>query len=196
MRVKYCARLSALLKPAACLACCIVLVAGCNAQKLDQLIVYGDGFAFSAKTPTGWVSDIDRAAGVGANVLFYRATETFENAAALIRIRLNDKVDESTAADLQYDMDGYKQRHPDIEFRNLEVSHPNYAVHAKLFTVPNRFYEYTVYLNPGQGIPHTFSVAMYKSDSEATAEEMAAFRDVVGSVVFLTAPEASETPAE
>lgn len=58
---------------------------------LDSLIVYGDGFAFGAKEPQGWVGDIQNSRKFGANILFYRKSEPIENAKALIRILVAKK---------------------------------------------------------------------------------------------------------
>jgi len=153
--------------------------------KLDRLVVYGDGFSFGVKEPSGWKGDTTKASEIGANIVFYRDGETYKNAVALIRVRVGKKVDEDTAADLAYDVNDYKKRSPGVRFGDIAASHPKYVVYPKLFFVPGKFYEYVAYLNPGPGIPKLFSVAMYKNTAEATPEELAAYREVLASVVLL-----------
>ena len=155
-------------------------------KKLDRLIVYGEGFAFGVKEPAGWKADTKNAATLDANILFYRPAETIDTAIALIKIRIGSKVDENTAGDLAADMDGYKSRYPGIQFRDLDVSHGKYRVFSKLFTVPDQFYEYVVYLNPGKQTTKLFSVSMNKEKLAATREELAAFSEIVGSVELLS----------
>jgi len=58
---------------------------------LDSLIVYGEGFAFGVKEPQGWVGDVQNSHKFGANIIFYRESETMENAKALIRILVAKK---------------------------------------------------------------------------------------------------------
>jgi hypothetical protein len=152
---------------------------------LDQLLVYGNGFAFGVHEPPGWHGSTTEAERLSCNVVFYRKDESADAAVALLRIRINHKTDENIDADLQADMDHYRSQYPKVEFRSLSVSHPSYRVAAKLFTIPGEWYEYVAYLNPGRGKPWIFGASMNKQRSEATAEELAAFRKVIASLALL-----------
>jgi len=170
----------------------LLLCASCpayanDAPPLDHLIVYGEGFSFVVKEPPGWTGDTQNASRVGANVVFYRAGEKLTSASTLIRVRLGSKVDEDTAADLKYDMDGYRSKYPKVRFINLSVTHPRYSVFSKLFFLPDSFAEYVVYLNPGSEAKFLFSASMNKQKEQASAEELAVFQTVVESISFLTA---------
>jgi hypothetical protein len=161
------------------------------AEGLHSLIVYGDDFAFSVHEPTGWKGDIDNAAGIGANIVFYKSSETFDSADALIRVRIDgnktdeNTTDENTTTDLAHDMDLYRSKYPKVEFRDLDISHPDYRTFPKLFFVPGEFYEYVAYLNPDPSVPWLFSSSMNKPKTEATAEELEAFRAITASVHYL-----------
>jgi hypothetical protein len=48
--------------------------------KLDNLIVYGKGFAFAAKEPPGWKANAENASRLAANIAFYRPGETIGSA--------------------------------------------------------------------------------------------------------------------
>jgi len=152
---------------------------------LDRLLIYGDGFSFAVAEPPGWRGSIEEAERLSSNVVFYRRGESADAAIALVRVRVNDKTDENIAADLQADMDGYRTQYPKIEFRELAVAHPTYAAVAKLFTMPGQFYEYVAYVNPGPGKSWIFGASMNKQRSEATKEELAAFKAVVASLELL-----------
>jgi hypothetical protein len=147
--------------------------------KGDGLLVYGDGFMFGVKEPSGWKSDTQIASRLGANVAFYRAGESPESAVALIRVRVSGKADENTMGDLQSDMDGYRQEYAGVAFEDIAVAHPSYRTFAKLFFVKDTFFEYVVYLNPGKGVPLILSVSMNKQKARATKAEFEALQEVV-----------------
>jgi len=151
----------------------------------DRLLIYGDGFAFGVREPSGWQGSTAEATRLSSNVVFYRRGENADAAVALLRVRVNDKTDEDLAADLQADMDLYRKQYPRIEFRDLAVVHPSYRVAAKLFLLPGQWYEYVAYVNPGPGRPWIFGASMNKQHAEATTEELAAFRKVVASLELL-----------
>ena len=153
---------------------------------LDSLMVYGEGFAFGVKEPKGWVGDIQNSSKFHANIIFYKKSKTAENAKALIRILVAGKADENTKADLEYDMEGYKSKYSKVKFKDIDISHPTYKTFPKLFFVPNTFFEYVVYINPGKGIPQLYSVSMNKQKEEATKEELEAFRNIVSSILMIS----------
>jgi len=153
---------------------------------LDGLMVYGEGFAFGVKEPQGWVGDIQNSSRFHANIIFYKKSETAENAKTLIRILVAKKADENTKADLEYDMEGYKSKYSNVKFKDIDVSHPKYKTFPKLFFVPDTFFEYVVYINPGEGIPQLYSVSMNTQKEEATKVELEAFRNIIRSILMIS----------
>ena len=99
---------------------------------------------------------------------------------------MSKKANENTQADLEYDMEDYKKEYANIKFKDIAVSHPLYKTYPKLFFVPDTFYEYVVYINPGSGIPQIYSAAMNKQGTEATEEELAVFKSIVESIRILS----------
>jgi hypothetical protein len=152
--------------------------------KLDSLLVYGPGYMFTVKEPAGWQADTANAARLHANIAFYRSGETLNSAAALIRIRVNDKADDDTAEDLKADMEGYRRKQPGIQFEDVVVSHASYATFPKLFFVDGTFYEYVTYVNPGKGVSFLLSVSMNKQKVKASGAELEALREVVRTLTF------------
>ena len=153
---------------------------------LDSLTVYGEGFAFGVKEPQGWIGDTQNSHNFDANIIFYKKSETAKNAKVLIRIRVAGKADENMKADLEYDMEGYKSKYSNIKFKYIEVSHPVCKTFPKLFFVPDTFFEYVVYINPGEGIPQLYSVSMNKQKEEAAKEELEVFRNIVNSILMIS----------
>jgi hypothetical protein len=155
-------------------------------DKLDRLIVYGDGFAFGVKEPDGWRADTeDLARKYHVNVLFAPAKQD-GSSDITIRVRLNKKVDENTIEDLNYDMEQYKKDYPKAKFNDLLVQHPDYKTFGKLVYMPDNFYEYVAYINPGPISKFTFSAAMSKRLRPATQEELNAFDSVLRSLIWLS----------
>jgi hypothetical protein len=155
--------------------------------RLDRLIVYGDGFVFGVKEPDHWRADTGEVARkYHVNVIFVSAQGNGKSESVNIRVRVNKKVDENTIEDLDYDMEQYKKEYPKAEFGDLLINHPEYETFAKLVYVPNQFYEYVAYINPGAISKFTFSVAMSKNSNSATPEEMKAFESVLNSLVWLS----------
>ena len=152
----------------------------------SSLIIYGDGFSFAVKEPFGWKADCENAEKLGSNVIFYRKNESLKNTKTLIRIRLNGKTDENIAADLEHDVNGYKQTFKDsVKFSDLEIVHPKYKLVSKLFFIPDNFFEYVVYLNPGQKSRFVFSFSMNKQKQKATPDEIETFKIICGSILLI-----------
>jgi len=154
-------------------------------EKLKSLLVYGNDFAFGVDEPDGWHGDTEAAERYSANIVFFPGSETSKAADVTIRVRVNDKVDENLAADLEADMQSYKKEVPGVAFGELDVKHPKYATFPKVFSKPGEFFEYIAYLNPGPEYPFHLSVAMSKKKTAATAEELAAYRKVLESLQLI-----------
>jgi hypothetical protein len=122
--------------------------------------------------PDGWTGDTEIAAKFGSNTLFYRGSRLPDSGALvpLIRVRVNNKIDENTVKDLQHDMEEYKRQYPKVQFEDIRVDHPT---------------EYVAYLNPGKGNPIQLAVSLSKRRVPATREELGAYREVVRSLVLL-----------
>jgi hypothetical protein len=149
---------------------------------------------FSVREPEGWAGDTTRAARWGANVVFRRkGSDPNDTQGTVVRVLVTDKTDENTAEDLRGDMESYKERYPNILFEDVEATHPSYRSFSKLFHVPAQFSEYVAYLNPGPGSRHLLSVSLSKKDQKADAQELAAYRAVIRSLVLL-APREGPTP--
>jgi hypothetical protein len=151
----------------------------------SALLVYGEGFVFGVNEPIRWQGDTSKAAKYHVNIVVFPSDRQSRKADVTIRVRLNQKVDEDTAGDLEYDMSGYKKEYPGVQFDELAVAHPSYAVFPKLFFVPAMFYEYVVYLNPGTGVPFTLSATLSVQGRPASVSELADFRSVVASLRLL-----------
>jgi hypothetical protein len=154
---------------------------------MNRLIVYGKDFSFGVKEPDGWRGDTGRlATKYHVNIVFVPSAPEARNLDVTIRVRINDKQDENTIADLNSDMQQYRKDYPDARFEGFDVAHEEYKTFAKLVFVPKRFYEYVAYLNPGRETRFIFSVAMSKMNAPATNAELTAYKTVLQSVLWLS----------
>jgi len=187
MNVKILFPAKAILSAIAPLALVISIVSAGPGQKekMDHLMVFGQGFMFGVQEPDGWRGDTERAAKYHVNVIFFRGRRMPSDLEGVIRVRINKKADEDTAKDLAVDMDGYRKRFPDIRFEDFAVSHSRYSSYPKLFYVEGQFHEYVVYINPGEGFWYTFSVALGTGETPASEAELAAFRTVTSSLLAM-----------
>ena len=152
-------------------------------DKDDAVLVFGDGFVFSLKEPTGWHCICGREASeYGVNAVVIPSSAQSRARHVIIRVRVNQKTDENTLTDLEADIQQYKRRYPNVQFAALDVSHAEYKTYTKLFAFPNDFYDYVAYVNPGPSSSFTLSVAMAKEKVPATQDELAAYADVVRSL--------------
>jgi hypothetical protein len=184
---------------AGCLSCFLLLAlalrpveaqeteaVGAEEGRKDALLVYGEGFAFSVKEPRGWRGDIEAAQKYGANIVFFPEAAESRSANVTIRLRVSQKVDENTAADLEADRDAYRREHPQVQFGELRSRHLRYETFSALFYQPGTFYEYVSYLNPGPKYGIILSVAMSKVRSSATESELEAYEMVLDSVTVVS----------
>jgi beta-lactamase regulating signal transducer with metallopeptidase domain len=148
----------------------------------NQAFVYGSDWRLSAQVPGGWIGDTFNALEMQANIVIYGDRYTIDTAPALVKIWIGDRDDEDTGRNLQYDLEQLKKRFPNIRSTYITVFHNGYMRDSRLFYVPDGFYEYVTYLNPGKGYPWSVSVVMNKREGEATEQELDAYRKVIQSI--------------
>ena len=85
-------------------ALCCVVDSSLVQEKLDQVLVYDENFTFGVKEPPGWNGDITNAEKLQSNVVLHESGQPLDSTSGLIRIRLNEKVDENTRADPEEDI--------------------------------------------------------------------------------------------
>ena len=174
-----------------CIFALLVSATALAGPKLDSLLVYGKDFIFSVEEPIGWVADTKRADEYQCNILIYPGSHDWKNSDGMIRIRVDDKTDEHVDKDLAADMNDYRSHYPNVQFADIIASHPEYRVYPKVFYIPNNFYEYVAYVNPGPQSALMFSVAMNKQKIKASQNELTAFREAIASLRMLKSPKPS-----
>jgi hypothetical protein len=153
---------------------------------LKDMIVYGQGFAFSVREPDGWVGHAPADVGAGS-VSFYRASEDAKTATTIIWIQVMDDDGPDVAGDLTADMDHWKAKYPDMAFEDLVAPSPQYKTFSKLYIVSGEDPSYVSYVDPGSATKLYYIVSMQPLKRRATADELAAFDEVVASLRWVAA---------
>lgn len=152
---------------------------------MDNLIISGEGFSYSVKEPQDWIADTDNAPKYESNIVFYNNEKELKNGGALIQVYAFSKQDENTIEDLKYDIASYKKQYPALKEQNFETSHKEYKTFSKLVYVDKKFFQYITYINPGDKFHKGISMAMHIENRPATENELAAYRQIVNSVIML-----------
>ena len=80
----------------------------------------------------------------------------------------------------------YKNEYKNLlKEQSLIIEHKDYKCFATLVFVPDKFYQYIVYLNPGKKFKNGISAAMHISDRPATEDELQAFREIIASLIMM-----------
>lgn len=152
---------------------------------IDNHLVFGEGFSFSLKAPKGWIGDIENAANYNANIILYTSKNELLNGGAIIQAQAFSKNDENTNEDLAYDISSYKNEYPALKEQNLVAKHKTYKTYSKLIFVDNNFFQYITYINPGIEFHKGVSIAMNIAKVPATEEELAAYKQIVNSMIMI-----------
>ena len=86
---------------------------------------------------------------------------------------------------MEYDINGYKDKYSNLKTQDFLVTHKEYGCFSKLVYVENDFYQYIVYVNPGEKYKSRLSVAMNISKRPASEEEVNTFREIIASLIML-----------
>ena len=128
--------------------CLANAVLAASPKDMDQVIVYGDGWAFSIKEPRGWNVDIKSGSQDGLNAVVLPKEAVYGKADNWISAVVLSKADEDLSKDLSADMSSYSQRFPGLKFSDYKPKTANYPSIGKVYAHPSGMREYLVYLNP------------------------------------------------
>lgn len=150
----------------------------------ENIIIYGDSFLFIVHQPAGWRADMDNVKAMNANIMFYRSNDTFKVKSPLVQVFTYKKQDEQVDKDFEYELLSIKEKNPQTREQNIEVNNMNgYLCFAKVAYVENESYQYIAYINPGSHFRNAFSVIMTVLRRRATTQELAAFKEIVYTLV-------------
>jgi len=150
------------------------------------IVLYGQNFSFSVREPDRWISDsADGAKQVQANIIFFRRPADGRSVRPpIITLNAVPKSDASAQGHLKSDMNRFRAQVPGTTFKDFQVDHPRYQTASKIFVVQGKEHNYVtlVYSDGKTGL----SISMRLPEGPADADTLAAYRDVVKSLRWLT----------
>lgn len=151
-----------------------------------NVLISGNGFSFTLKQPAGWICNTQKAEEYMANAILYVNEDSIKTGGALVQLSVFLKPDEFTEKDLEENISTYKNEYSNLKETNIDsIVHPTYRTYGKLEYVPDDFYQYIIYLNPGQQFKYGFSVGMNIYKRPANNEELDAIKLIVSSLHML-----------
>ncbi|MDR3680668.1 MAG: hypothetical protein P4L41_11945 [Flavipsychrobacter sp.] len=152
---------------------------------LKNVVITGNGFIFALKEPAGWECNTKTAEQYQANAILYANEDSIKSGGALVQLAVFLKQDEFTDKDLEENISSYRNEYSNLKEADTDIKHPTYRSYGKLEYVPSDFYQYIVFINPGQQYKYGFSVAMNIYKRPATTEELDAFKEIVSTLKMI-----------
>ncbi len=160
----------------------LAAVSPAQRKKPEVIIITGRNFQFGVCIPEGWQGDTRHAPYYHADLIFYPRGAGWKSTNPIIRVRLNRKADENTAADLEHDLEEYRKKSPQVQYEGLNVGNMLYRCFAKLVFVEGEFYDYITYINPGSKYWYCFSVLMTGQKARLDDKQLTAYRFVAATL--------------
>jgi hypothetical protein len=151
----------------------------------SYLTVREKDYVLTVHRPAGWQEDAEAAKKYRGKFLFRPQPEAGKpDTGALLVVSTYHKFDENVSLRLESDTDSFRKQFPNLVLGTLDVKHPRYATYGRVFSQPDGFYQYVTYLNPGGSQPYAVYVALGREKGAATPAELAAFKELVESLVI------------
>ena len=141
-----------------------------------------DGFSYNFDKPNNWVLDSLNSAEYLAHSAIYKNKNDYENGGPLIQVFAFKKQDENTIEDLKFDVLSYERKYSNLKQKELNIKHSTYGTFCKEVYVEESFYQYIVYLNPGEEFEFGISVALNINETELDNTDFEIFKNLVESV--------------
>jgi hypothetical protein len=149
-------------------------------EKTDVITVTGKDYSLTVHTPDGWQGSVEAAKPLHGNVQFTRTADSGGGAKILLAVQ--GKFDENTSLRINGDIINIRKEYPFLQVADLDVKHPTYATFTKTLFLPEKFYQYEVYVNPGSLYSNVLFVGMSKPKEAATPAELTAYKEIVQSL--------------
>ncbi|MBN2241124.1 MAG: hypothetical protein JW793_00435 [Acidobacteria bacterium] len=117
---------------------------------MKNLIIHGEGFAFTISEPEGWTVHIDDAAKKRLNAYFVVDGYSYDNTPGLIYIRVLKKQELTVEEHLKADMERFSQDDKGVVFEEFRPAGISYSFASKKYLFGDRYCDYLCYVDPGE----------------------------------------------
>ena len=129
------------------------LAATVGSSQMDQLLIFGNGWMFNVKEPTGWTGHTEDAYQYHVNIYFCLGKKTFSKSQVVMHISVNSKRGETLQQKMDYDIAYYKKQHKKIELQEFPMGELAYEVLSKKYTYDEKTIDYVCFLDPDKDSP-------------------------------------------
>jgi hypothetical protein len=151
----------------------------------SYLTVREKDYILTVHRPAGWQEDAEGVKKYNGKFVFRPQPEAGQaDSGAVLLVSTYHKFDENVGLRLQSDTENFRKQFPNLEQGTLDVKHPKYVTYGRIFSQPGGFSQYVTYLNPGGSQPYAVYVALGREKGAATPAELAAFKELVESLVI------------
>jgi len=148
-----------------------------------DIIIIGNGYAFTVSDPGGWTRDMRNAKNIYANVLYHPIGKGISVNTTMILVTLVKKKGDGIYIMMENEMSDYMKEKPDVQYEVLEIPHTEYITNSQCAYIKGDFYHYATYIDPGEDIKHGLSIVMMVPRDKANAGEMDVYKDIISSMV-------------
>jgi hypothetical protein len=162
----------------------LFLVVTVGSSQMDQLLIYGDGWAFNVKEPTGWRCHTEDAYRYQVNAYFCLGKKTFSKSPVVMHISVNSKRGEILQQKMDYDIAYYRKHHKKIELQEFPMSELAYEALSKKYTYDEKTIDYVCFLDPDKDSP-LYLVFVLNGPKEESPKYEKDFLSLIGSFFWL-----------
>lgn len=131
----------------------LFLVATVCSSQMDHLLIFGDGWMFNVKEPTGWTGHTEDAYRYRVNAYFCLGKKSFNKSPVVMHITINSKRGDTLQQIINSDIADYKKRHKKLELQEFPISELGYEVLSKKYSYDENTIDYVCILDPNKDSP-------------------------------------------
>jgi hypothetical protein len=129
------------------------LAAAIGSSQMDELLIYGNGWMFNVKEPTGWTGHTEDAYRYRVNAYFCLGKKSFNKSSVVMHITINSKRGDTLQQIINSDIADYKKRHQKLELQEFPISELGYEVLSKKYSYDEKTIDYVCILDPNKDSP-------------------------------------------
>jgi hypothetical protein len=131
----------------------LFLVVTVGSSQMDQLLIYGDGWAFNVKEPTGWRCHTEDAYRYRMNAYFCLGKKNIKKSPAIMHISVHSKGGDSIQQSISFDIEDYQKHSKTLDLQEFLIEGSDHELVSKKYVIDNKTADYVCFLDPGKDSP-------------------------------------------
>jgi hypothetical protein len=129
------------------------LITAIGSSQMDYLLIFGNGWMFNVKEPTGWTGHTEDAYRYRVNAYFCLGKKTFIKSPVVMHIRINSKRGDTLQQIINSDIADYRKQHKKLELQEFPINELGYEVLSKKYSYDDKTIDYVCLLDPDKDSP-------------------------------------------